>query len=122
MTVSDKHLYLTPRGHALLYVNQPLDVPVVTLENYAKWYEVYLVNPDGEVQKVDPDLINTVQNKHSDALWVDHHFHPRLLYRLAEWIGGTVDERAVEVAAGRWVIERYSDTDYKFHDPAIYNE
>jgi hypothetical protein len=40
-----------------------------------------------------------------DALWVDHLFSPRLLYRVAQKLECCIDERSVEVALGRWIIE-----------------
>lgn len=115
--VEENRTYLSNRGIPLLYVGKPCDIPIVTLENYTKWYEVYLVMPDGSVQVAEGTL--ALLDKFEDAHWVDHHYHPRFLYRLAQVLNGTVDERAVEVAAGRWMIERLQDDAYKFHDPEL---
>jgi hypothetical protein len=99
-------LYLSERGQALLYVGEPCSIPVLTLENCAKWYEgLYMVMPDGRVQKVDIEVTSMVMDTHRDALWVDHLYHPRLLWRLAKHLGATLDERAHEVAIGRWMLE-----------------
>jgi hypothetical protein len=123
--MSDSHrIYESERGFPLLYVYQPGPNPVLTLENYTKWYEgIYLVMPDGSVQKVGVDTIDEVQNKHRDALWVDHLYHPRLLYRVARHLNADIDERAVEVAIGRWMLEsgnchREVET-LKFEDPDL---
>lgn len=116
-------LYLTSHGHSLLYVSEPLDVPVLTLENYTKWYNIYLVQPNGDVVEVDSGIILEVTAKYPDARWVDHLYHPRLLYRVAEHLGAAMCERSIEVAAGRWVIESYEFEDecdrFKFHSPAL---
>lgn len=97
--------YLSKRGFPLLFVQPPLDVPVLTAENYDKWYELYLVQPDGSVTQVDSTAVLDVADKHPDARWVDHLYHPRLLYRLAKHLGAELDERLLEVATGRWIFE-----------------
>lgn len=111
--------YFSERGHPLLFVGEPCSVPVITAENYTKWYNLYIVMPDGSVQQVESGDILEIDDRKVGCLWVDHHFHPRLFYRLAEKLGGTIDERAVEVAAGRWMIEREDDDKYNFHDPSL---
>lgn len=106
---NEPRIYLSERGHSLLYVDQPVDLPVLTLENYTKWYEgLYLVMPDGAVEKIAVEVVELVMDKYPDALWVDHLYHPRLLNRLADHLGALLDERAHEVAIGRWMLE--SDT------------
>lgn len=118
-STSKYHIYFSERNFPLLYVGEPLDVPVITLENYTKWYEIYMVTSNGQVKKVPISIVQEVMEKYTDALWHDHHIHPRLLYRIAALIGGCVDERAIEVAAGRWMIERIEDDKYNFTDPGI---
>jgi len=107
--------YMSPRGHVLLFTGDPLDVPVVTLESYEKWYEMFVVKPDGTVEAVDVRILEEAQEKDSKAAWIDHDFHPRLLYRVAEILRGCTHDVAVEVAAGRWVIAHWK-TDGEFHE------
>jgi hypothetical protein len=114
----DIRVYHSNRGFPLLYMGLPLEVPVVTMENYTKWYRIYMVMPDGSVEDVSA-LIDEVMAQYPDAMMSDHCYHPRLLYRLAEMNKACVDERAIEVAAGRWVIEATEDTSYNFHDPSL---
>lgn len=111
--------YLSPRGHLLLYVGEPIDKPIITLENYTKWYEIYLIKPEGAVEKVDNDIVLAVLGEHRDAQICDHVFHPRLLYRVAQELEGELEERAAEVAAGRWMLEVRETDDFNFSDPAI---
>lgn len=122
--MSEPCIYLSERGFPLLYIHEPNDVPTVTLENYTKWYEgIYLVHPDGRVEKVDSGQILALMDKYPDAWWRDHLYHPRLLYRLATELGACVCERSVEVAIGRWMLESGSCDDVtenlKFIDPHI---
>jgi hypothetical protein len=113
--------YFSPRGIPLLYIGEPCEVPVVTLENYTKWYEIFLVMPDGSVQAVPSNIVSNIDDPKVGLLWVGHHFHPRLLYRLADYYNGCTDERAVETAAGRWMIEHLDSDEYHFVNPALYS-
>jgi hypothetical protein len=99
------HNYVSLRGHPLLYVGPPLPTPIVTLENYCKWYEIHIVNPDGAVEKVPVQLIQQICDEQKKPLWIDHNFHPQLLILIAAHLKAEYDEMAVEVAAGRWVLE-----------------
>ena len=99
------HTYLSPRGIPLLYIGKPLDKPVVTLENYTKWYKIYLVMPDGSVVE---KCVSDVDENHrflKQHYWVDHLIHPRALYALADQLGGYTEERSLEVAMARWIGE-----------------
>lgn len=119
--MTDKSIYMTPNNHMLLWNRLPLECPVVTLENYEKWYEIFIVTPNGQVEAVPVETIRAVMDKYHDTHWVDHCYHPRLLYRLAKHLGGCVDPIAVEVAIGRWLIQR-TDDESNFHDPALTEE
>lgn len=104
-TAEHKHkLYYSDRSNPLI-ATQVLDVPIVTLENYEKWYCIYLLHPDGTVTKVPLQIIEKVNNNPKRALWVDHRYHPELLLRIAKEIGGVADLVTLEIAAGRWVME-----------------
>jgi len=105
----DNTIYLSKRNISLLYIGKPSDKPIITMENYTKWYDVYMVMPDGGVTTVDSDVIfetaSQYQSKENPCLWVDHLYHPLLLEKLAEKLNAELDERAQEVAAGRWYYE-----------------
>lgn len=97
--------YLSWRNLPLLYVGKPLDKPVLTLENYTKWYRVQLVMPDGSVQDVESGKILEADDKIQVNGWVDHLYHPQLLIQLARDLDAYTDERAIECAGGRWLRE-----------------
>lgn len=103
-------LYMSDRDIPLIYVDSPLDVPIITLENYIKWYSVFVILPSGEVQKVP---VQKIEEANESGSWVaDHCFHPKLLYRLAKMYGGSVDSQAVEIAIGRWIEEINGHSDF----------
>lgn len=125
--MTDYRIYVSERGFPLLYIHQPNDVPTLTLENYTKWYEgIYLVHPNGNVTKVESSDVTAVTDGHDDARWVDHLYHPRLLYRLAKHLGAVVCERSHEVAIGRWMLESGNCDDLvevlAFDDPYFNDE
>lgn len=102
-----KHYY-SERNHPLLYWHTegfPADCPVITLENYPKWYRIYVVLPTGEVTTAGIVDIIEIENQSEKVLYLDHNFHPELLEKLAEQYRGIVDEVSLEVAAGRWSFE-----------------
>lgn len=111
--------YTSKRNHPLLFVGEPSTDPILTAENYTKWYELYLVQPDGSVTEVAVEDLQLVMEQHDDARWVDHLYHPRLIYWLADQLKAEIDERLIEVAIGRWILES-GDTGFPvelFNDP-----
>lgn len=98
-------MYKSERGFPLL-CQQAIGVPVVTLENYEKWYHIYVIQPNGIVEIVDPGLVVELASK--ETLLIDHEFHPKLLLLIAQKIGGSVHPVSLEVAAGRWIMSDHS--------------
>lgn len=116
-----KSIYFSPRGSMLLWHGEATKEPVITLENTSKWYEIYMVSLEGVLQ-VPIELIEEISDKEGIQLWVDHLYHPRLLYRLAEHYKGYVDPIAIEVATGRWLQEDGGKFDDSFYDPSLSDE
>lgn len=78
-------------------------VPIITMENWPKWYGVEILHPDGKVEDVDPDLLDELCG--NLGLMGDHNYHPKLLEMVANNLGGVVDQVSLCVAAGRWKVE-----------------
>lgn len=68
--------YLSDRQIPLVYNERPQDKPVLTVENYCKWYNLYLVMPNGEVEKLDDDKIYHLIENACDTFWSDHCINP----------------------------------------------
>ncbi len=81
------------------------DKPIITLENYTKWYNIYVIKTDGTVDKVQPEIIEEAHKLNKYYGIIDHLYHPNILNKVAELLDAEVDERASEVAAGRWHYE-----------------
>lgn len=100
-------VYLSSRGIPLLcQTPSSFGKPIVTMENYCKWYGIDILHPDGRVESADPGLLDEICDEVGHYLMGDHNYHPRLLNELAKKIGGTADYRAIEATGGRWVSEQ----------------
>lgn len=98
--------YVSYRGTPLL-AQEPdqYNRPIVTMENYCKWYSVEILHPDGKVESADVGKLEEIQERLGMCLIIDHCYHPRLLNELAKEIGGLADDLAIEMTTGRWVLE-----------------
>lgn len=90
-----KKNYYSPRGEQLVFIGEPMDVPVITVENYTKWYTLFTIQPDG---KVEPLIIDG---------WIDHNPIPVEVYKYAQQANMFVDEQSMEMIIGRFVQEKY---------------
>ena len=88
-----------------LICTTPKDYPIITAENYEKWYSLFILHPDVSVTPVPPGDIMDMCDIFRRSFWVDHAFHPTLLLALAHYYGGSADIVTLETAAGRWVLE-----------------
>ncbi len=110
----NKHGRLVSDRGIELIEQRVLDVPLVTVENYEKWYNIFIIQPSGEVEKVTTSLIDDLNRKSNIQLWIDHEYHPKLLQLIAEHVGGEVPSTTLEIVAGRWVLSRESDPDISY--------
>lgn len=94
------------RNIPLICQDTDMTVPVITVENYIKWYDIYVIQPGGIVFALPWDIINQITQDHPNETWTgDHVFRPLLLEKIAEKLGGVVDPVSMEVVIGRWLLE-----------------
>ena len=88
------------RGIPLIYMyGADKELPILTAELYCKWYTLYLINPDGSIEKYDP--YNVDDNiRVADNLW-----HPDDIREFVENNNLLMDELFYEILVGRWVTE-----------------
>ncbi|GLI90468.1 hypothetical protein [Bacillus subtilis] len=93
-TYSDIPKYVSEDGVPLVS-QYTREVPVLTVEDYDKWYDLYLIMPDGEVRTVGWD-----QKELQDG-WRDHCIVPYNMHKLAQdngwYLGWEVMERVYEM-------------------------
>lgn len=108
--------YVSHRGIPLLAQEvDPEGRPIVTMENYCKWYSVYALHPDGRVESIDPDdVLRKVEKRVGGCLMGDHNYHPTLLTEVAKELGWVVDPKALEMVTHRWAVEIEDEDDSKY--------
>ena len=102
--------YKSPRGMMLLD-QTPSDKPILTGENYEKWYDLYLLHPDGTVEPVTKNYDIDDCNYETGCVWIDHNYHPEIFNKMAGKHGWYIGQVAIEVAAGRWALEYHKQFD-----------
>jgi len=106
MNKDNYSLRFSPRGMPLVYCEPPCKQPVLTVENYLKWYELFLVLPDGSVQAIDFPYAEEFCQGESPCH--DHVPNPRVVMRAAVKYGWMIDRCGLEMIIGRWELERFN--------------
>lgn len=101
--------YLSARGIALVATG-PADVPVLTVENYCKWYTLHVIHPDGHGAPVGYDELEAYCSKDEMSAYVDHAPNPVLVERMCDALGWYMDPQSYEMMVGRWIAEGLSMT------------
>ncbi len=86
----------------------PLHEPTITVEAYCKWYDLYLVSPDGTVKAVGFDELDTGKG----TPYSDHVPNPAAVTLFADKKGYGVDPLALEIIVGRWHMEHLNYNPY----------
>lgn len=100
---------VSSRGIPLL-CRSSVTSPTLTAEKYSKWYNLYIAFPDSSTMSLEDyrgcgiELIPRV----TSGYHIDHCYHPNYLLEVGRVLDMEVDVIALEVAAGRWVLEEHS--------------
>ena len=88
------------RGIPLFFAtgSQNCEIPVVTVENYCKWYDLYLVFPSGMVAIIEYDNLE----EFVDTPYIDHTPNPLAVMCLAGENGFVVDKDAWQAMVDQW--------------------
>lgn len=101
-------IYITERGHPLLYMGEPLEgQSILTVENYSKWYSLYLIHHRGTFEPIDFGWLTATSNSNCDdprvsTPYIDHCPNPWVVQRLAEDMNWHLHEEALDMIIGRW--------------------
>lgn len=106
--------YLSKQSHFLVYVGVEPGRPVLTVENYPKWYGFQVVMPDGTVREESFGLLDDLATSRGVSPHVDHVPNAELVPALAEKIGWILDFCSYEMMVGRWVSEIVDPRKYNF--------
>jgi len=103
-------MLLSDHGHPLVFQGEPWKNPILTVENYLKWYTLYLVMPDGEIRSLVYTGLILPEKFKDQVLFVDHVPNPRAVAYTASQRHFYVDPVSFEAIIGRWQLEvKYED-------------
>ena len=90
-----------------LFCDGVADLPVLTVENYLKWYDLYVIHPDCRVAKFEDTLDSegAFISEYNESAYGDHVFNPRFYLFLANRYGMDFSSSALEVLVGRWLLD-----------------
>jgi len=101
--VYEKPKFLSTRGLPLITQNiDNLDggtLGILTMENYDKWYSMYIIHVDGSVEEIHEAIINDVFG----VTWIDHAISPRAFHETAINLGLEYDNHTFAMVCERFV-------------------
>lgn len=100
-------LWFSERGIPLVYCGPaPKDVPVLTVENYCKWYTLYLIKPNGIVEAYYPNKKLEKECYEKFGFYNgDHNYQPSAVQYIADKEEFILHEEAIEMIIGRYEME-----------------
>lgn len=98
---------ISPRGHALF--GRPGAHRYITCEIYSKWYELFIVDSSGSITPLTFGEIDEAVFYHYKGkitpIYVDHTPNPAAVRAFADLSNIEVNDLAMEMITGRWMIE-----------------
>lgn len=107
-------VWYSKRGHPLVYVGGTRDQPVLTVENYPKWYGFCLVTPRGIVLDVSYGELEGLADEAGTFGNVDHAPNAELVPKLASARGWILDSCSYEMIVGRWETDGMGTKKYDY--------
>lgn len=93
-------LYYSPRAVQLALFSHPKE-PTLTVELFEKWYSLFLVHPNGQIEEVpfpdDPESCPA-----DVSAYRDHAPNPEVVVNFARNHDYQVDNLSLELIVGRW--------------------
>lgn len=93
------------RDIPLVLQEAPSPNPLLTVENYCKWYDVFIVFPDGRVEIVDYNLFWDGPG----TGWHDHVPNPKACLGVAAKLNVEWHGESFEMIVGRYMLEVQED-------------
>jgi hypothetical protein len=84
--------------------------PMLTVENYEKWYKLFIINTDETVES----LIDLDEPNYGTS-FVDHSFNPSAFHNTTKRLGLRYDNRTFAMICERWVEDALDDDWTKLH-------
>lgn len=97
-------MYKSKRNIDLVCQTPSLIHDILTVENYMKWYDLYLITIKGEVKPIAfPEFDQNSKYRTKESPFLDHV--PNAVREFAEINSYYLDYQSYEMIVGRWEIE-----------------
>lgn len=111
--MSKPRMFFSPRGMPLVaWIDEDHAIsvgkPILTVENYAKWYELFLIEVDGCLTSLHFGHLEQ-HTANGESAMCDHVPNPKSVAKMCEVRGYILDSQSFELMIGRWEIE-YKET------------
>lgn len=93
-------IWKSDRGLPLVYCGDIPTHPTLTVENYVKWYTLFVIYPDGQVESVV-----MVDHPGFKTSWHNHVPNPKACEVYADEMGWEWDETSLDMIYGRFARE-----------------
>lgn len=104
--IADKErIYRSERGIKLMLRRRRIVKPTITVEDYLKWYSLYIVNESGRVIPLSFGDLPKPDLSGDGCSYTDHVPNPRSVVLYANRHKYDVDDRSFECIVGRWELE-----------------
>jgi len=103
--------YFSDRGiplvtQHLLTDNDGNPVAMLTVEDYCKWYKMFIIHPDGTVE---PRVGVEIPSDPHEYGWIDHAIKPWAFHETAKNLGLVYDNRTFAMVCERFVEDIVDD-------------
>ena len=102
-------MYRSKRGVSLVFQGEQCSTrhKILTVESYIKWYDIYVVSPEGDVSRLPQKIHHSYRAETGQLAWSDHIPCPAF----CDWIVGRYPgyewcEASLDLIHGRWARER----------------
>jgi hypothetical protein len=101
--------YYSERDIPLVFYKEKgfrLSQPVLTVENYSKWYKLHLIKNEKVIEYYpDEKILKYLENRFETYFISNHCFNPIIVQKIAEIEKFHLCEQSLEMIIGRWELE-----------------
>lgn len=111
-----KQQEFTSNRNIKLITQEVNDKPMLTVENYMKWYDIFVIQINGEVVPVNEITYLKDIEDHAGRTWYDHCPTPAYFHEVSKRIGAEYDNETFSAVCVRFVEDILDDDWTKLAD------
>lgn len=101
-------MFVSDRDLVLITQTKDRENTIITFENYGKWYNTYLIKPNGNVEKFEPDYHTELGQKYYSN-WGNHAIVPKIFVEVANELGFIYDRKTYNAVVNHFLYECLDD-------------